>query len=576
MKTANKRFLKFILELYKPIKKWVVVFILAIISTGIATYIRQITIENIINMDLSANIIEKITPSIILLILSIIFEIIFFYIANIIRCMVVFKKQSNYTLEKLLVNLNNKEYAFFTDKLSGTISSAISQIPGLLIELNKEMGDKFFKEVIAIITNLILIFSVDIVLFSITSIMVLTIIITRIMYFQKKYIPIQSDAQKESVKFNGRLNDNIMNYIVLKTNNVSTKYIDNMSDSYKKYTEYIAKGYKKEFSYGAVANILYFITLIVLFIYSIIMLDIGTISLGGLVIFITSIILLKKSTTALSWNYIRTVEKIIKIKACYDVIEYDRIPSLDKCNKPDIIFEDYSVEFKNVDFFYGENKVLSNFNLKVENRENVGIIGISGSGKTTLINLILNFYEPLSGKVLIGKSDTSKCNQKSLYNKITLVSQETILFHTSILENIRVVKPDATMEEIIDSAKKAELHEFIIGLENGYNTIVGERGIKLSGGQRQRISLARIFLKNSDIIIFDEATSSLDNTTELKIQENIHKYFKDKTIICVAHRLSTLRDMDKIVVLENGKILEEGTPQLILEKYDKKNFIRQQ
>ena len=150
--------------------------------------------------------------------------------------------------------------------------------------------------------------------------------------------------------------------------------------------------------------------------------------------------------------------------------------------------------------------------------------------------------------------------------------QETILLHATIYENIKIAKPNATNQEIYNAAKKAELHTFIVNLENQYNTIVGERGIKLSGGQRQRIALARIFLRDSRIVIFDEATSSLDNNTEFKIQKNINKYFNEQTIICIAHRLSTLKEMDYIYVIENGQIIDSGIPKYIIEKYDRKNL----
>ena len=159
------------------------------------------------------------------------------------------------------------------------------------------------------------------------------------------------------------------------------------------------------------------------------------------------------------------------------------------------------------------------------------------------------------------------------YNNITYVPQETILLHSTIYENIKIAKPDATDEEIYNAAKKAELHDFIENLEDKYNTIVGERGIKLSGGQRQRIALARIFLRDAKIVIFDEATSSLDNNTEFKIQQNIHKYFNEQTIICIAHRLSTLSDMDNIIVIEKGNIIDFVTPEYIIPKYDNNEFM---
>ena len=187
--------------------------------------------------------------------------------------------------------------------------------------------------------------------------------------------------------------------------------------------------------------------------------------------------------------------------------------------------------------------------------------------------MIFKFYNPESGSILIDDKDIYKYSANSLYNNLTYVPQETILLHSTIYDNIKIAKPDATNEEIYNAAKKVELHNFIESLEDKYNTIVGERGIKLSGGQRQRIALARIFLRDSKIVIFDEATSSLDNNTEFKIQQNINKYFNNQTIICIAHRLSTLKDMDNILVIEKGEIVDFGTPDYIIPKYDKKEFL---
>lgn len=187
--------------------------------------------------------------------------------------------------------------------------------------------------------------------------------------------------------------------------------------------------------------------------------------------------------------------------------------------------------------------------------------------------MIFKFYNTESGSILIDDKDIYKYSANSLYNNLTYVPQETILLHSTIYDNIKIAKPDATNEEIYNAAKKAELHNFIESLEDKYNTIVGERGIKLSGGQRQRIALARIFLRDSKIVIFDEATSSLDNNTEFKIQQNINKYFNNQTIICIAHRLSTLKDMDNILVIEKGEIVDFGTPDYIIPKYDKKKFL---
>ena len=307
-------------------------------------------------------------------------------------------------------------------------------------------------------------------------------------------------------------------------------------------------------------------------IYSVKLYSNNIMSLGNFIFFINAMISLKSQSTTFTWSYIHIGEILVKMKNNYKLL-YDDDNTLSEYKKDNIILNTGKIEFNNVSFKYNQNYVFENFNLKIDDKQKIGIIGISGSGKTTLVNLIFKFYSPQEGSILIDNKDISSYNTNSLYHNLTYVPQETILLHSSIYENIKIAKPDATNEEIYNAAKKAELHDFIESLENKYDTIVGERGIKLSDGQRQRIALARIFLRNSKIVIFDEATSSLDNNTEFKIQRNIHKYFNEQTIICIAHRLSTLKDMDNILVIEHGEIIDYGTPEYIIPKYDNKDFM---
>ena len=216
-----------------------------------------------------------------------------------------------------------------------------------------------------------------------------------------------------------------------------------------------------------------------------------------------------------------------------------------------------------VSFTYGENTVFDNFNLSIQAGERVGLVGSSGAGKSTFVSLMLRQNEAGSGVIAIDEQDIAQVTQDSLRNTISVVPQEPTLFHRTIRENITYGKPDATDEEIIDVAKKAQAHEFISSLAEGYNTLVGERGVKLSGGQKQRIAIARAMLKNSPILILDEATSALDSESEVEIQQALRSLMNEKTVIAVAHRLSTLREMDRIIVLENGKIIEDGTHDVL-------------
>ena len=223
------------------------------------------------------------------------------------------------------------------------------------------------------------------------------------------------------------------------------------------------------------------------------------------------------------------------------------------------------INFKDIDYQYaGKNKLFDKFNLNIAAGEKIGLVGHSGAGKSTLIKLLLRFYDVNNGKIEIDKQNIAKITQDSLHKNISYVPQEASLFNRSIMENIRYGRTDATDEEVIAAAKKAFCHDFIVELPNGYDSKVGERGVMLSGGERQRISIARAILRNSPILILDEATSALDSLSERYIQQSLKELMKGKTVIAIAHRLSTLKEMNKLIVLENGKIIENGSHSELL------------
>ena len=226
--------------------------------------------------------------------------------------------------------------------------------------------------------------------------------------------------------------------------------------------------------------------------------------------------------------------------------------------------------FDNVSFGYGETdgveNVISSLNLRVEAGKMLALVGPSGGGKSTLCNLIPRFYNVSDGRITIDGVDTKNITLKSLRRNIGIVSQTVFLFDGTIRENIAYGADDATDEEIIAAAKKANIHEHIISLKNGYDTEVGERGVKLSGGQRQRIAIARVFLKNPKLLILDEATSALDNATEMQIQSSLEELSRGRTVIVVAHRLSTVKNADEIVVLDKNGIVEQGTHEELLSR----------
>jgi subfamily B ATP-binding cassette protein MsbA len=233
-----------------------------------------------------------------------------------------------------------------------------------------------------------------------------------------------------------------------------------------------------------------------------------------------------------------------------------------------------SIEFQNVSFTYDENPatetydgtVLKNINISVRRGEVLAIVGPSGGGKSTLIDLIPRFYDPVVGRILIDGTDLRNIQVKTLREKIGIVTQETILFNDSVRNNIAYGLDLCPMELIIDSAKAANAHEFILEMPNGYDTIIGERGLKLSGGQRQRLSIARALLKNPPIMIFDEATSALDSESEMWVQEAIERLMKNRTSFVIAHRLSTTRNADRIIVVDKGEIVQHGTHSALIRQ----------
>ncbi len=289
-------------------------------------------------------------------------------------------------------------------------------------------------------------------------------------------------------------------------------------------------------------------------------------SAGQLMSFVTALLMAYEPAKRLSRMRVSIESNLVGVRMMFDTL--DRKETMVEAEHPvDLGNGPGEVRFSDVGFAYSNGQpVIRGLNMICEAGKTTALVGPSGGGKSTILNLILRLYDPLSGAVQIDGVTLSESSFKSLRDKISFVGQGTFLFSANVIENIRVGRPGASDDEVIDAAKSANAHEFIVGLPQGYQTQVGENGVFLSGGQKQRLAIARAILKDSPILLLDEATSALDSTSEALVQDAIHHLTRGRTTIVIAHRLSTVLEADKICVIKNGALVEEGSTQTLLEK----------
>lgn len=363
------------------------------------------------------------------------------------------------------------------------------------------------------------------------------------------------------------------------TNNSAVTLFANFRDERERYDEVTGEqGRLTRFAWNvanvfdAVQAFLVLIAEFAIFYYAIPLWQEGLLTVGTLVLIQTYVIQL---ATRL-WDFGRTVRTFYEIYAdSKEMVEIMKLPHeiTDTPGARELSVREGKVSFEDVSFDFGrERAVLDHVSLEIAGGEKIALVGASGAGKTTLVRLLLRLYDIENGRILIDGVSIRDVTLDSLHRNISLVPQDPILFHRTLRENIRYGRLDATDAEVEEAARMAHCDEFIAGLPLGYETYVGERGVKLSGGERQRVAIARAILKNAPILILDEATSSLDSHSEALIQDALDFLMRGKTALAIAHRLSTIRKMDRIIVLEGGRILEEGTHESLLRK--KKSLYR--
>ena len=389
-------------------------------------------------------------------------------------------------------------------------------------------------------------------------------------YISKKVNKFIKAAEEENSRLDGALADSISNIMLVKIfgrEKFEKKYIG--SKIYNMTQATIIERTMREKLFSVQYIVLTLFQAIILFL-SIYFLSIGKLEVSAVVL----IFMLQKEVVS---NFIRLSFDLTTFADMGAKLEKALTPFIDKHDMIDcadareLSVKKGDVEFNKITFTYPGKKtnLFEDFSLSIKSGEKVGIVGTTGSGKSTLAGLLQRTHDLQDGNIKIDGQDISKTSQSSLAQNIGVIPQDSSLFHRTIMQNIRFGNTSASQDDVIDASKKAYADEFVLEMPNGYDTFVGERGVKLSGGQRQRVSIARAILKNAPILILDEATSALDNESEHLVSEALENVMQGKTVIAIAHRLSTLKNMDRIIVLEKGKIIEDGTPEKLLAKKGK-------
>ena len=467
----------------------------------------------------------------------------------------------NYTFQKIEQN----SQTFFANTFAGSlVTKARRFIGGFEITFDIFLYSflKFFVILAGVFAVLIYQSPVISLVFGIWIVVHVTIV----SFFVKRKVAYDLSEAEQDSRISGRLADVFSNILAVKFFSARNQEIV----SFGKYADEGAKRSKKAWFMGGKIDLIQHILIIIVqsvTLYLMIMLWLqGKISTGTIVLIETYMVMVSNDLWEFGNSLTRFMKSASDMKEMVDIFEIT--PDILDPKNPEILkIKEGNIVFQNVSFKYDmSQEVLSDFNLDIRSGERVGIVGHSGAGKSTITKLLLRFNDVTSGQITIDGQDIRNITQDDLRSVISYVPQEPILFHRPIRENISYGKPNASDEEIIVVAKKAHANDFVSKLPHGYDTLVGERGVKLSGGERQRVAIARAMLKNSPILMLDEATSSLDSVSESFIQEAFGELMKGKTTIVIAHRLSTIQKMDRIIVLDKGKIVEGGTHKELLGK----------
>lgn len=453
---------------------------------------------------------------------------------------------------------------YYVKTPSGDITARIISDISMLQQLTTEIFVATFKHVATIIVLLVVVIKMDYKLASITLVLY-PIIIYPLAKLGKKLKRISHKGQESIGALISFVNEAVQGVRIVKAFTMEKYEVDKFDNENKNYTKQRLKTIKVKAlatpfmetigAFGFAATIWY----------AIIRISEGTLKPEDFISFLAALGLLYQPIKSLNGVHLNIMQNMAGVERVFYVLGLEKELSEKEEDKDKLRELKDGIEFRKVTFNYGDENVLNNFNLKVNKGETLAIVGSSGAGKTTLVNLIPRFYEITDGEILIDSKDIKDINIASIRDNIAMISQHIVLFNDTVKNNISYGK-ESSLEYVEKIARLANAHEFIEKLPQGYDTVIGESGVKLSGGQRQRLSIARAMLKNAPILIMDEATSALDTESEKLVQEGIENLMKDRTVFVIAHRLSTITSADRIIVLKKGEVVEEGSHRELIDK----------
>ncbi|MEG2380913.1 MAG: ABC transporter ATP-binding protein [Oscillospiraceae bacterium] len=463
----------------------------------------------------------------------------------------------------LFDHVQNLSLGFFQDKQTGQLMSQILTDTNVLEVLIAHAGPEIILDVGLFVTIMTILFMKNVVLALVVT-MVIPLILVATFYFAKRVRPMFKTAHQKTAELMGIVQDDLSGIKEITVFNKQDFEYKRVSDLSDEFTELNLKALKRSAIFHPMVSFFnQFGVALVIGIGGILAASNG-LKAAEIVEFVLYLNLLSTPISAFArinedlQNSLAAGERVLDLFATKSEVTESE-------EAFDLVNVKGEITLSNIDFSYEKGaKVLKNVSLNIKKGERIALIGETGGGKTTIANLITRFYDPTAGSVLIDGRDIKDVTFKSLRDNISIVLQDVFLFHGTVKENIAYGVESPTEEDILRAAKIANAHEFISEMQHGYDSIIGERGIKLSGGQKQRISIARAVLRNKPILILDEATAAVDNTTEWLIHQAIENVIKNRTTIIIAHRLSTIKNCDRIVVISDGEIAEIGTHDQLL------------